>query len=62
MAIYHSHPNTPAQPSERDLEGATYTNIDYLIISLIDKLDPKVAAFRIAGSEFVAVSLDIADA
>ena len=60
LAIYHSHPNTPARPSKRDLESATQSHIDYLIISLIDMLNPSVAAFKITGAEFTTVSLNIA--
>lgn len=34
FAVYHSHPKAPAVPSVYDLEGASYPEALYLIISL----------------------------
>ncbi|HHT02626.1 MAG TPA: M67 family metallopeptidase [Firmicutes bacterium] len=34
LAIYHSHPTAPAQPSRRDIELAAYRDVVYVIISL----------------------------
>ncbi|MFH0771859.1 MAG: M67 family metallopeptidase [Candidatus Omnitrophota bacterium] len=39
VAVYHSHPNAPAYPSDRDLKYAFYL-CSYLIISIIDGLAP----------------------
>jgi proteasome lid subunit RPN8/RPN11 len=34
--IYHSHPNTPAEPSVADLEMAAYPDVIYVIVSLVN--------------------------
>jgi len=34
LAIYHSHPETPARPSKEDIRLAYDSDISYLIISL----------------------------
>ena len=45
--IYHSHPRSPARPSESDIEGAAYSESLYLISSLLDATCPVIRAFRI---------------
>ncbi len=34
-AVYHSHPETPARPSEEDIRLALDPNVSYVIISLL---------------------------
>jgi proteasome lid subunit RPN8/RPN11 len=46
VAIYHSHPRSPAEPSQTDINLAHYPHWLYLIVSLAD--DPVVRAWRIA--------------
>ncbi len=46
-AIYHSHPHSPAYPSERDVKHAFYPDSLILIISLMDQRAPQIAAFQI---------------
>lgn len=53
IGIYHSHPNSPAYPSETDIERAllpggfpAYPEYLYLIISLQDADHPVTRAFR----------------
>jgi proteasome lid subunit RPN8/RPN11 len=46
VAIYHSHPRSPAEPSQTDINLATYPHWTYLIVSLDG--DPHVRAWRIA--------------
>ncbi len=48
-AIFHSHPETPAEPSNTDLQYAFYPNALMVIISLARK-DPEVRAFRVDGT------------
>ena len=47
-AIYHSHPHTAAFPSQRDVDQAFYPDSLILIISLMEKNAPQIAAFQIA--------------
>jgi len=47
LAIYHSHSHSPAYPSATDLELAFYPDSLYLIISLADRDQPTIRAFRI---------------
>ena len=46
VGIYHSHPRSPAEPSQTDINLATYPHWTYLIVSLAG--DPEVRAWRIA--------------
>ena len=48
-AIFHSHPETSAEPSATDLQYAYYPNALMVIISLAGK-DPEVRAFRVDGA------------
>ncbi|HCY40486.1 MAG TPA: hypothetical protein DHV48_03905 [Prolixibacteraceae bacterium] len=50
LANYHSHPETPARPSQEDIRLAFDPNISYVIVSLAAKL-PDVKSFRIKGGE-----------
>lgn len=46
VGIYHSHPRSAAEPSQTDINLATYPHWIYLIVSLAG--DPVVRAWRIA--------------
>ena len=45
VGIYHSHPKSPAEPSQTDINLAQYPHWHYLIVSLAD--EPVVRAWRI---------------
>jgi [CysO sulfur-carrier protein]-S-L-cysteine hydrolase len=47
VGIYHSHPRSPAEPSQTDVNLAHYPHWTYLIVSLADD-SPVVRAWRIA--------------
>jgi proteasome lid subunit RPN8/RPN11 len=49
LAIYHSHPETPARPSEEDIKLALTPDVSYLIISLADAAAPVIKSFRISS-------------
>ncbi|NJN55191.1 MAG: M67 family metallopeptidase [Anaerolineae bacterium] len=46
-AIYHSHPHSPATPSETDVALAYYPESLYLIVSLQDRARPVLRGFHI---------------
>ncbi|MCX7726064.1 MAG: M67 family metallopeptidase [Chitinispirillaceae bacterium] len=46
MAVYHSHPHTPARPSEEDIRLAYDPQISYLIVSLKNYFS-EVKSFKI---------------
>jgi proteasome lid subunit RPN8/RPN11 len=47
VAIYHSHPETEAYPSETDKRLAYYPEAYYILTSLKDPQNPIVRVFRI---------------
>ena len=47
--VYHSHPRSAAEPSQTDINLATYDNALYLIVSL--EGEPEVRAWRIADGK-----------
>jgi proteasome lid subunit RPN8/RPN11 len=47
LAIYHSHPETPARPSEEDIHLAHTPGVSHVIISLADSGQPSVKSFKI---------------
>jgi proteasome lid subunit RPN8/RPN11 len=47
LAIYHSHPESPARPSEEDIRLALTPGVSYLIVSLEDAQQPVVKSFKI---------------
>jgi proteasome lid subunit RPN8/RPN11 len=59
LGIYHSHPTTAARPSARDLAGAAYPGVAYVIISLRTVENPTVAAFLFIRGGFEPMSLVI---
>ena len=46
VAIYHSHPRSPAEPSQTDINLAHYPHWRYVIVSLAG--EPSVRCWRIA--------------
>jgi [CysO sulfur-carrier protein]-S-L-cysteine hydrolase len=47
LAVYHSHPETPARPSQEDIRLAHTPGISYVIVSLADPERPDVRSFKI---------------
>jgi proteasome lid subunit RPN8/RPN11 len=47
-AIYHSHPETPARPSEEDIRLALTPGVSHLIVSLADAEEAVARSFRIS--------------
>lgn len=46
MATYHSHPATPARPSDEDIKLANDPDVSYVIVSLMDG-NEQIKSFRI---------------
>jgi [CysO sulfur-carrier protein]-S-L-cysteine hydrolase len=57
VGIYHSHPRSPAEPSQTDINLATYPHWRYLIISLENA--PVVRVWRIADGRVEEEELDV---
>lgn len=56
LAIFHSHPFSPAYPSQTDLNMAFYPDCVYIIVSLAKKKS-EVKGFRISNRKVVEVSI-----
>ena len=59
VAIYHSHTRSPAYPSTTDVQLAYYPEAFYLIVSLRDRDNPDLRAFRITDGKVEEVGLDV---
>ncbi len=59
MGIYHSHPSTEARPSPTDIRLAGYPDAAYLIVSLQDKDNPVLRAFRIEDQTITEEELSV---
>ena len=57
LAIYHSHPRGPAQPSASDIEMAFYSEAVYLIAALNPQWE--LRAFRIRYQAVTEVAIEI---
>ena len=47
LGNWHSHPETPARPSQEDIRLAFDSKASYLIMSLMDQKNPVIHAFRV---------------
>lgn len=54
LAIYHSHPETPARPSEEDIKLALTPDVSYIIISLADPVKADMKSFKISNGNVTA--------
>lgn len=59
VVIYHSHPRTPAYPSQTDIELAFYPEAVYLIVALEPQAEMR--AFRINDRGVNEISIDVID-
>jgi [CysO sulfur-carrier protein]-S-L-cysteine hydrolase len=60
LAIYHSHPESPARPSLEDIRLALTPNVSHLIVSLMQREQPVAKAFRIEAGTVEPLELVIA--
>jgi [CysO sulfur-carrier protein]-S-L-cysteine hydrolase len=59
IAIFHSHPHGPGEPSKSDIERAYYPEVAHVIVSLAQPERPQALAFRIIGGEVLPVELHV---
>lgn len=56
-AIYHSHPRSPAFPSQADIRLATYPDAVYVIVGLASAAAPEVRGYRIRDGQIASEPL-----
>jgi proteasome lid subunit RPN8/RPN11 len=59
VAIFHSHPQGPAEPSKTDVDRAYYPETAHLIVSLADPERPQALAFRIIDGEVLPIEVHV---
>jgi proteasome lid subunit RPN8/RPN11 len=57
-AVYHSHPASPARPSEEDIKLAHDRSISYVVVSLLEGQET-VRSFTIKGPLVTAEDIEI---
>ena len=60
LAIFHSHPASPAYPSSRDVELAFYPDSRYIIVSLRNP-EPEIRCFLIREGQIAEEPLKITE-
>lgn len=60
LAVYHSHPASPARPSAHDISMAFYEDVAYLITSLAAD-EPDTRAYRIVKGEPAEIPVVVGD-
>ena len=58
VGVYHSHPRSPAEPSQTDINLAEYPEYLYLIVSLA--AEPDVRAWRIVDRKVSEEEIEVA--
>lgn len=58
LAIYHSHPASPARPSAEDIANANDPDVAYVIVSLLEPASPVTKAFSIRDGESREIPID----
>jgi proteasome lid subunit RPN8/RPN11 len=59
LGIYHSHTDSPAYPSSKDVSLAYYPEAVYLIVTLMDRVSPLIRGYYIVDGRIAEVSLEI---
>ena len=58
LAVYHSHPESPARPSEEDIRLALTSDVSYVIISLDDAAAPDIKSYKISSANVQMEPID----
>ena len=61
LAVYHSHPQTPARPSAEDIRLAFTPDVTYVIVSLRDASVPVVKGFLIEDGNVTKAPVEIVE-
>ena len=61
LAVYHSHPETPARPSDEDIRLAFTPDVVHVIVSLQDSDRPVVKGFEITNGQVSEAAIHIRD-
>jgi proteasome lid subunit RPN8/RPN11 len=59
LAIYHSHPETPARPSEEDIKLALTPEVSYVIVSLADSAVHDIKSYKISSGNVQPETIEI---
>ncbi|MDD5135032.1 MAG: M67 family metallopeptidase [Phycisphaerae bacterium] len=59
LAIYHSHPESPARPSQEDIRLALMPDVVYVIVSLQNANTPVLKGFLIENENVTEVPIKI---
>jgi len=59
LAIYHSHPATPARPSKEDIRLALTPNVTYVIVSLQKPGKPVINGFAFRNNVLEEIPVNI---
>lgn len=59
LAIYHSHPATPARPSREDIRLALTPNVTYVIVSLQKPGKPMINGFAFRNNVLEEIPVNI---
>lgn len=59
VAVYHSHPHGPEEPSPTDIAKATYPDAAQVIVSFRRPDSPKARAFYVVDGRFDEIELAI---
>ena len=61
LAIYHSHPASPARPSAEDIRLALTDGVLYVVLSLQKPAEPEARAFNIEDENVSESKLEIVE-
>jgi len=61
VAIFHSHPQSPAYPSAKDVNLAFYEDAFYLIVGLSEGITGETRAFTIVKGSVQEITISIVD-
>jgi proteasome lid subunit RPN8/RPN11/TusA-related sulfurtransferase len=59
LAIYHSHPESPARPSEEDIRLAVTPNVVYVIVSLQNVDSPVIKGFFMQDGSIAEITVEV---